>query len=44
MRVEYKNQAVLGDMICPVVCRMENSVTVDLRGEDGRSYAIVEFA
>ncbi|MBC8574222.1 acyl-[acyl-carrier-protein] thioesterase [Jingyaoa shaoxingensis] len=44
VRVEYKNQAVLGDMICPVVCRMENSVTVDLRGEDGRSYAIVEFA
>ena len=44
VRAEYKNQAVLGDMIIPVVSRMENSVTVDLRSGDGRSYAIVEFA
>ena len=44
VRAEYKNQAVLGDMICPVVSRTENCVTVDLHSEDGRSYAIVEFA
>ena len=44
VRAEYKNQAVLGDMICPVVSRAENRVTVDLRSENGRSYAIVEFA
>ena len=43
IRAEYKSQAVLGDMICPVVSRNAKYVTVDLRSEEGRSYAIVEF-
>ncbi len=43
VRAEYKNQAVLGDMICPAVAIDKERVTVDLRSEDGRSYAIIEF-
>lgn len=43
VRAEYKNQAVLGDMIHPVVCREENRIIVDLRSPEEKSYAIVEF-
>ena len=43
VRAEYKNQAVLGDVIYPVVSTEENRVTVDLRSGQDKSYAIVEF-
>ena len=43
VRAEYKSQAVLGDVICPVVSAGDDYVTVDLRGAEGRSFAVVEF-
>ena len=43
VRAEYKSQAVLGDVICPVISAGEDYVTVDLRGAEGRSFAVVEF-
>lgn len=43
IRAEYKNQAVLGDLICPAVSIEENHVTVDLCSAEGTSYAVIEF-
>ncbi len=43
LRVEYKKQALLGDEICPVVHREDGKLVIALRGENGRSYAVVEF-
>lgn len=43
IRVEYKNQAVLGDQICPTVIILEQNVIVNLCSTAGVSYAIVEF-
>ena len=42
-RVEYKAQAHLDDLICPVVRYGEDAVTVALRNEAGRSDAIIQF-
>lgn len=44
LRVEYKVQAVLGDMIYPVVCSMDGKYVVSLNKEDGKPYCIVEIA
>lgn len=46
LRVEYKNQAVLGDMVYPVVAadRENGLYTVCLNREDGRPYSIVELS
>lgn len=44
IRAEYKNQAVLNDQICPVVYKEDAKITVDLRSEDDRSYAVVEVS
>lgn len=46
LRVEYKSQAVLDDVISPVVGANENGTlyTVSLNKEDGRPYCIVELA
>jgi hypothetical protein len=41
--VEYKAQAHLDDLICPVVRYGEDAVTVALRNEAGRSDAIIQF-
>ena len=42
-RVEYKAQAHLDDLICPMVCMEQDVVTVSLRDEDGKSYCVVRF-
>ena len=43
LRAEYKNAAVYGDTIYPVITSEENKVTVVLNDRDGTPYAIVEF-
>lgn len=43
VRVEYHRQARLGDTVIPFMGRTENGAAVDLRGEDGKSYARVLF-
>ena len=45
LRVEYKNQAVLGERIHPVVAKdtEESLYTISLNREDGRPYSIVEL-
>lgn len=43
LRAEYKNAAVYGDTIYPVITSEENKVTVVLNDRDGSPYAIVEF-
>ncbi len=44
LRVEYKIQAVLGDVIYPVVCSIDGKYVVSLNKEDGRPYCIIEIA
>lgn len=43
LRAEYKNAAVLGDVLYPVVCIESDAVTVVLEDGAGKIYAIVEF-
>lgn len=45
LRVEYKSQAKLGDVVCPIVAESENRgrYTVSLNKEDGKPYSIVEM-
>ena len=45
IRAEYKNQGHLGDIIYPKVAVFEEGrhMIVDLRREDGKSFAVVEF-
>lgn len=43
LRAEYKNAALLGDMLYPVVHMQEDTVTVTLENEAGKIYAIVAF-
>ncbi len=43
MRVEYRNQAVLGDIITPMVSQEENCVKVVLADPAGKPYAALEF-
>ena len=45
LRVEYKNQAMLEDIVCPVVAVSEDSAmyTVSLNDEEGKPYSIVEM-
>ena len=45
LRVEYKSQAKLGDVVCPVVAAGEDGklYTVSLNKEDGKPYSIVEM-
>jgi len=42
MRVEYRNQARLGDMIIPVVYKKENACIVALCDTNKKPYAIIE--
>ncbi|NLL73535.1 MAG: acyl-[acyl-carrier-protein] thioesterase [Clostridiales bacterium] len=44
MRVEYKNQAFLGDIICPRVYASDKSYCIVLESQEGKPYAIVEFS
>lgn len=43
LRIEYKKQALLGDMIVPFICRQENKTFVSLDDVDGKAYAVVQF-
>lgn len=43
LRVEYKKQALLGDIITPVIYEDNNSRFVALNDESGKPYAIVQF-
>jgi len=43
VRVEYKNAAVLGDIIYPYVGIEDNKVTVLLGNEEMKPFAVVEF-
>ena len=43
LRVEYKRQAVLGNVIVPEVYAADRKVTVILSAVDGEPYAVVEF-
>ncbi len=44
LRVEYRAQAKLHDLIVPMVHREENSLTVSLEDEAGKPYAIVVYS
>ncbi|NCB92393.1 MAG: acyl-[acyl-carrier-protein] thioesterase [Clostridia bacterium] len=44
MRAEYKSQAVLGDVMIPVVTIGDGICTVALCNEENRPYAVVEFS
>jgi acyl-ACP thioesterase len=43
MRVEYKNQALLGDIIFPRMYHINNKYLVSLESKEGKPYAVVEF-
>lgn len=43
MRAEYRNSAVLGDIIVPMVCQEDHTFTVVLANIEGKPYTIVEF-
>ena len=43
LRVEYKMQALLGDIIYPVVCGGEGTYVVSLNNEDEKPHCIVEI-
>ncbi len=44
MRVEYKKSAVYGDIIYPKAAYEEERTVVELCGEAGQTYAVVEFS
>lgn len=44
LRVEYKNAAVYGDTIYPVVTGNDTVSTVTLNDQNGSAYAVVEFS
>lgn len=43
LRAEYKKQAYLGDVFCPVVYRKEGSCVISLNDRKGEPYAVVEL-
>ncbi len=43
MRVEYRMQAKLGEMVIPVVVKEDGRITVELCNEQQKPYAIAEF-
>lgn len=43
LRAEYKNSAVYGDVIYPVVYRQENKMIVSLNDVAGKAYCVVEL-
>lgn len=44
LRVEYKIQAVLGDMIHPMVCAADGVYVISLNNDNGKPYCIVEIS
>ncbi len=43
MRAEYKNQAKLGDEICPLVKQSPEGLFVSLNDQEGKPFALVSF-
>lgn len=43
VRAEYRNAAVKGDILYPMVYTEENRITVALNDEQGKPYAIIQF-
>jgi len=43
VRAEYRNAAVLGDTLYPVVYRQEHCITVTLSDENEKPYAVIQF-
>lgn len=43
VRAEYRNAAVLGDVLYPVVYTEENRITVSLNNAEGKPYAVIQF-
>ncbi len=43
LRAEYKKQAYLGDIFCPVVYKGEESYVISLNDRKGEPYAVVEL-
>ena len=43
IRAEYRNAAVLGDVLYPVVYTQEKSITIVLNDDKGKPYAIIQF-
>jgi len=43
IRVEYKKEAVVKDIMIPRVSRMQDKTIVTLCGENGRAYAVIAF-
>ena len=43
VRTEYKNAAVLGDMLYPKLGRLDDAYVIRLDNADGKTFAVVEF-
>ncbi len=43
LRVEYKKQAFLEDILCPYVVKEDENIVVNLTDADGKTYVSVEF-
>jgi len=43
MRAEYKKAAIYGNIVIPKVGEVQNGYIVELSGEDGKTFAVVEF-
>ena len=43
LRAEFKQAALLGDVICPLAAREAGQVTVALNDRQGNSYCIIQF-
>lgn len=43
MRAEYKKQAVLGDVIVPLIGKTENGTVIQLCDTDEKPYAVIEL-
>ncbi len=43
LRIDYRKQAVLGDVICPVVYVKENEKVVALNDRDGKPYSVSQY-
>jgi len=43
VRVEYRNAAVLGDILYPVIYEKKESITVALNDAAGKPYAVIQF-
>ena len=43
VRVEYRNAAVLGDILYPMIYTQDDSITVVLNDDVGKPYAVIQF-